>query len=47
MENNEKVLSQVAVRVFLSIDTLQVLLLYQDVDAFLKDTYTHDHYYYY
>lgn len=40
VENNEKVLSQVAVSVFLSVDTLQVLLLYQDVDAFLIDKHT-------
>lgn len=32
------VLSQVAVGVFLSIYTLQILLLNQDVDTFLKDT---------
>lgn len=44
MENNEKVLSQVAVSVFLSVDTLQVLLLDQDVDTFLKDKNIHDHY---
>lgn len=32
-----KCLSQVAVGVLLAIDTLQIFLLYQNIDAFLED----------